>query len=178
MKYIYSILCFFLISSFANAQIDYSYFKQTWCKCLPDNDTVATDTLTFRIESETCKTERYIEKRAYIEELEYTFEKNNGVGVVEGSGNGLRGDEVPERKWKITFKYYAIGDTIGRDSTYEKIEPAHSNFRGEAKTILGHGKYQLNKSKNTLTIIYDEKTNQYEILFLSSKMMLLRKINE
>lgn len=175
MKMKYIVFCFFLISNITHAQIDYSYFKQTWCKCMPDSGAVETDTITYRIESEACKTKRYDETHLYIERLEYTFENKHSVHVYESSSVGLRSDEVPEVKSKITFKYYALGDTIGVDSTYEKIYPGKSG--GYGRSVFGYGRYQLNKKENTLTIIYDENVNEYKILFLSSKMFVIRKIN-
>lgn len=175
MKKICIACSFFLIINLTQAQIDYSYFKQTWCRCLSDSGASATDSVTYRIESEACKTKRYDETHVYIERLEYTFEKNKDVEVYESADVGLRKDEVGETKSKITFKYYALGDTVGADSTYEKINPARSGAYGKARS--GYGKYKLNKRKNTLAIVYDEKLNEYKIFFLSSKMLVMRKMN-
>ncbi|HSY62356.1 MAG TPA: hypothetical protein VK796_10790 [Cytophaga sp.] len=84
MKTISIMFCFFLISSTTQAQIDYSYFKQTWCKCMPDSGAVETDTLTYRIESESelCKTKRYNETHIYIQQQKYTFQKKNAVYCI------------------------------------------------------------------------------------------------
>lgn len=164
---------FFLLSNSTYAQIDYSYFKQTWCKCLPDSGAVVTDTLTYRIKSEACKTTRYGNVYIHLEQQEYTFEKKNSVHVYEAGGNSLRKDYVPEVWIEVKYKTNAEGDTIGIDSTYNMMRFAP----GLSGCTLGDFKYQLNKSKNTVTIYYFKERREYEIIFLSSKMLLMRKIN-
>lgn len=172
MKMRFIIFYFLLISSFAQAQINYSYFKQTWCKCLPDSGVVNTDTSTYRIESETCKTKRYSETHVFTEQLEYTFEKRNNGTIYESNGNSLRKDYVKKMNIEITYKTNTIGDTIGVDSTYNVIHYSP----GSSSATLRYSTYQLNKSKNRLTIFYGKERNEYKILFLSSKLLLMRKI--
>lgn len=172
---IVSVVCyFFLICNSTQAQIDYSYFKQTWCKCMPDSGTVETDTLIFRIESEACKIQRYSETHVYTEELVYTFKKKNNVDVYTSSGSAPRKDYVGKMHKEAFYKMNVDGDTIGMDSIHYKIQfgPALSGC-----TIL-YSMYELNKSKNRLTVFKDKGNDEYEILFLSSKMLLLLKMTE
>ncbi|WP_018344674.1 hypothetical protein [Cytophaga aurantiaca] len=172
MKIIYSIFCFLLISSIAHAQIDYSYFKQTWSKCMPDSGAIATDTLIFRIKSEACKTKKYTETHVYTEELIYTFEKKNSVDVYTSSGSAPREDYVGEKTIKVFYKINSVGDTVGVDSMYYKIQ------RGPALSgcTLSYSMYELDKSKNRLIVFKVKGKDEYEILFLSSKMLVMRKI--
>jgi hypothetical protein len=51
---------------------------------MPDSGAVETDTLTYRIESESelCKTKRYNETHIYIQQQKYTFQKKNAVYCI------------------------------------------------------------------------------------------------
>ena len=131
------------------------------------------DTSTYRIESQSSKTKRYSETHVYTEQLEYTFEKRNNGIIYESNGNSLRKDYVKKMSTKVTYKTNATGDTIQIDSTYSTIGYRH----GGSSATLEDFTYELNKSKNKLTIFYSKERLEYEILFLSSKMLLMRKIN-
>ena len=173
MKIISIVFYFFLLSNSTYAQIDYSYFKQTWCKCMPDSGTVETDTLTYRIKSEACNTKRYSEKHVYTEEQEYSFREKSRVQVYMSSGNAPREGYVGETSMEVFYKTNAVGDTVGVDSMYYKINPG---IRISGCSIIDIN-YQLNKSKNIWKLFYGKEVEEYEILFLSSKMMLMRKVN-
>lgn len=140
---------------------------------MPDSGKAATDTITFRIESEACKTKRYSATHVYSEEQKYTFEKNNNVTVYESSGSAPRKDYVPESHTKVFYKRNAAGDTIGVDSIHSTI-----NFGPELSgCTFTYSWYKLDKSKNRLSIVKSNGNDEYEILFLSSKMLMMRKIH-
>jgi hypothetical protein len=140
---------------------------------MPDSGAVETDTLTYRIESEECKISRYSKTHVYSEHQEYTFKKKNNGNIYKSSGYMLRKDYVRETHIEVTYKTNAAGDTLQIDSTYSTI-----GYRpGSSSATLGYFKYELNKSKNKLTIFYGKQREEYQVLFLSSKMLMMRKID-
>ncbi|HSY62355.1 MAG TPA: hypothetical protein VK796_10785 [Cytophaga sp.] len=93
--------------------------------------------------------------------------------VYESSGNSLRKNYVKKMNIKVNYKTNAAGDTIQIDSTYHTI----GYGPGNSSATLGYSTYQLNKSKNILTIFHGKQMNEYEIIFLFSKILMMRKID-